>query len=287
MTYEAWRRRYWSQKIRFLKDNDKRFNALLVSLRRMIHVPESIDSTYRDYVIDALALFAGVMGDLMIRQFHSALDLEVQGWTLLNEPFIQAAAGLGYPAVAVGLDTASYAESLMERRLPSGMKLSGRILGFRDYHRDILSIINNGLTNELGPSTIEYQLDGLIVPGRHLTTYTPYGRAINYDVQRLSRTEVMDAFREGSKEMARMSPWVWGLRWEMSSSHMVLCECDELDGQVFAPADVPDAPHPNCACALVPEIMDEPGWSSALGSYFDEGEDDIGIGDWLESAVSE
>jgi hypothetical protein len=154
-----------------------------------------------------------------------------------------------------------------------------------NYSKDIVQVIRNGIDNHLSASTISSQLDGFILPNRHVTTLTPYGRAVNYDTMRLARTEIMEAYREAAIENARNSPWIWGLRWELSNSHKDLCECDDYDGQVFAPDDVPMYPHPQCACALIPETMDYDDWGKTMDQYL-EGDDEAGISDWLDYEIS-
>ena len=51
----------------------------------------------------------------------------------------------------------------------------------------------------------------------------------------------------------RNSRYVDALLWETELDERVCEDCDELEGKVFSPDDVPSCPmHPNCRCRLIP-----------------------------------
>ena len=80
---------------------------------------------------------------------------------------------------------------------------------------------------------------------------------LKYNLQRLSRTEINNAHREAHVYSARLSPWVSGLRWNLSASHPKPDICDEwatqdehgMGGGVYPPDEVP-LDHPNGLCFL-------------------------------------
>jgi len=88
---------------------------------------------------------------------------------------------------------------------------------------------------------------------------------VKYAAQRLGRTELNNAFHATQVQRGVDSPFVLAQQWHLSGSHPRPDECNtyaERDHQgmgrgVFAPADVPAKPHPNCLCYMTP-VTPEP-----------------------------
>jgi len=281
LSYNSWRSKYWARKVRLLQGSEKSFGRLLSELRRAVYIPDEVSAQFRSYLDGLLGFYSNGFEALLEKEALAAVKFELAGNTLLGRTFIDKASLAGLSSKSVEINAKDTVVTLLNRRLPSGMTISDRVWELRTYSNDIEVIIKNGLRNKLSIETISKQLDGFIKPGRHVTTLTPYGRALNFDSMRIARTEVMEAYRLADVAAMRRSPWVTGLKWELSGGHTDLCECDELDGQVFTEADVPMAPHPQCACALIPEVMSGEEWDTALTEYTETGIDDYGIGSWL------
>lgn len=82
---------------------------------------------------------------------------------------------------------------------------------------------------------------------------------ISYAATRLGRTEINNAFHATSVAEAIRNPYIIGMEWHLSESHPGEDECNDYDGEVFDPADVPRKPHPNCLCyttAVTPDPDD-------------------------------
>lgn len=80
-----------------------------------------------------------------------------------------------------------------------------------------------------------------------------------YAAMRLGRTELNNAFHTTSIRSYIESPYVIGVKWNLSGSHKVSDECNEFadheDGMgegVFEKTAVPFKPHPMCFCFLTP-----------------------------------
>ena len=81
-------------------------------------------------------------------------------------------------------------------------------------------------------------------------------RKVRYHSLVIARTEANNAFRAGHVEQAKASPWVRGIKWNLSASHRIECECEVLAEQdlyglgpgVYPPDRLPERPHPNCFC---------------------------------------
>jgi len=260
MNYSAWRRSYNRQRVKLLRKNENDIASLLRSLRKAIYIPDEVDAKFERQVEGVLETYTGAYEQTLLANIERAASFEAEGVKLQGVPFVEAAitAGLAAHLLAHVPDAQVLAEQALGRNLPSGMTLSGRIWDLR-YE----------------------QLDGFVLPGRQVTTPTPYGRSLNFDSMRLARTEVMRAYRETAKEALGRSPWVTALIWRRTGQDEC-AECDVLEGNRYGPSDViPMDPHPQCACILEQEAMSDTQWSRALDDYMTTGRDELGIAGWL------
>lgn len=93
---------------------------------------------------------------------------------------------------------------------------------------------------------------------------------ISYVAKRLVRTEVAQAYHAAQIERAAASPWVKGLQWRVSPDHKGPDVCDLYNRKTYDISRVPDLPHPNCMCDLVPILMTKEEFLAALeGGLFD------------------
>jgi len=265
----------------FLKLNEKRFGNLLTRLRRNIHIPEKVDTKYEKHLNEILDDYASDYEKMMKDQVKGISEIETSKLVRGGEKYLLAAASVGLGAAVIkagnpvdGLP-AKVAEEWLSHTLPSGLSLSDSIWNLK-YEKDILSIVSN--PNGLNPEMLSKQLDGFLLPGREVTTLTPYGRSLNFDSMRLARTEVVNAGREASRQSMVDTPWVTGLMWDGSGGCAE--ECLPLDGNIYSGEDALPDPHPQCNCPVIEQVMTSEEWGSALEDY-KNGIDDSGIGQWL------
>lgn len=252
------------QKKKLMRENEARFNALLVSLRRMVYVPDEVNHQYLVYLAGIFASY-----ELVFRQLlETQVTYVIKGELTKMVPYVTMAGDLGVRGIVP--EASALVESMFARTLPSGYTLSQRIWDLKNYSNDIAAILRNGINNNLSAETIARQLDGFVLPERSLIAPTPYGRTVSFDSMRLARTEVMEADRYAMKEMARVFPWIKGLYWELSPNHSRECDCDDYAAHgLYTEQDAPDAPHSQCQCVLVPEMMSMDEWGDALKGYRD------------------
>jgi hypothetical protein len=141
----------------------------------------------------------------------------------------------------------------MRSRVLNGVNLSPSVYRNEALSRGTIDrIVNNGIALGQSAREIADAVVGYINPS------TPGGA--KYAAQRLGRTELNNAFRTTSAMTYAESPYVTGVQWTLSGSHPGDDDCDALaeideyglgDG-VFPSDEVPDSPHPNCFCYLVP-----------------------------------
>ena len=125
--------------------------------------------------------------------------------------------------------TKAWSNGLLENRINAAI---GRGASARDIANDVKDLIN--------PNT----------PG-----------GVKYAAMRLGRTENNNAFHATSVLHAQKTPWVTGVKWELSGSHPRPDECNEYaesvhyaggEEGVWLPNEVPGKPHPNCLCFTTP-----------------------------------
>lgn len=112
-------------------------------------------------------------------------------------------------------------------------------LGLRGPARRVIQAARTGSAEKLDEA-IQYFLE----------------RKVRYHSLVIARTEANNAFLAGHVEQAKQSPWVRGIKWNLSASHRTECECEVFAEQdryglgpgVYPPDRLPDRPHPNCFC---------------------------------------
>lgn len=115
-------------------------------------------------------------------------------------------------------------------------------------------VISSGMALGKTQRQIAKDVRGLINPNAR--------GGVSYAAIRLGRTEVANAYHAQTIAEYRDNPFVTGLRWNLSNSHPVPDECNELaDGGdlkgkgVFRVQSVPLKPHPQCLCYLTPDTV--------------------------------
>lgn len=110
---------------------------------------------------------------------------------------------------------------------------------------------------------------------------TPGGVA--YAAKRLARSEMNNAFHAQNINAAQQFPWINEMDWHLSGSHPRSVNLNEKCEQyahkkTFKIGSVPDKPHPNCLCYVVPKVPDvETLWTAVQNGEYD---------DWAKSMVA-
>lgn len=171
--------------------------------------------------------------------------------------------------------------------------LDARVSGLSDiplsdkvyYTKDLAAgkideIVNAALATGASAADIARDVRAFIRPD------TPGG--VKYAAQRLGRTEINNAFHATQVQEAVKTPWVTGVKWNLSGSHPRPDECnDYADSQhfdggpvgVFKPTEVPGKPHPNCLCYCTPVTPDRDEFVDRFnsGEYDKFLEDEFGL----------
>ena len=282
MDYAEWRTGHELARIRQLKGYEVAFGGLLTRLRRRLYIPvDENDIDFPRHVNAALDDYVEDYGKTLWTSLKDSAAFEVVGAALLAEKVTGASIDIAtrfFSGIA-----SSVADSMFAARLPSGYTLSQRIWDLH-YSKDIITIVEKGIANHIPAEVLSKQLDGFVLQGRHVTTTTPYGRALNFDSMRLARTEIGHAYRHATFESAKRAPWVTGVTWHLSLEHPdIICDCEGMDGQSYPLNDEPMEPHPSCLCYVTEDVMSGSEWDEAMELY-NNGIDNYGIGEWMEAA---
>lgn len=85
---------------------------------------------------------------------------------------------------------------------------------------------------------------------------TPGG--VSYAALRLGRTELNNAFHGTAINMAEKRPWIKGMEWHLSDTHVIDPKrpdlCEAYHGQIFEIDKTPGKPHPQCRCWIAPSV---------------------------------
>lgn len=141
-------------------------------------------------------------------------------------------------------------------------RLSGRVWRQgRLVRRKIDDRIRQAIRTGEDAIALGRDLERFLLPeARGRTTITPRGGRGNSYARTLARTEIARVHGQATIEMAKVTPGVLGIKWNLSASHAgIIDECDDnasrssagLPRGVYLPTDVPRYPnHPNERCHL-------------------------------------
>lgn len=184
-------------------------------------------------------------------------------------------------------------------RTHKGMMLSDRIWQTSDNARQaIRDIIWDGTARGRDAVKVARDIEKYVRHGaRTLTEDYPemmerMGRRIpknlSYEALRLARTEMSNAFREGTYAAGRTNPSYRGVRYMLSSSHPAADICDD-----FASADLydlgpggypegeePPIAHPQCLCYVVPLVEDTATFVDRLVNWTHDPSSDPELEEW-------
>lgn len=158
-------------------------------------------------------------------------------------------------------------------RHTSGYTLAERIYANGKVTTDHVGrIVDRALAQQLSASELAAQVRGYYDPA------VPGGAS--YAASRLARTEINNAHHGTSIALSQGSPWVEGVKWNLSGSHPKPDPCDDLAERddynlgpgVYLKGDAPDKPHPHCLCFLTHLMEDEDEFINKLvkGQYDEE-----------------
>lgn len=144
-------------------------------------------------------------------------------------------------------------QAMMTRILDSERPLSSRIwTNYRSNKARIDRIVNSHIVKGSSAADLAKDVKAFVDPK------APGG--VSYSAKRLARTEMNNAFHAQSINAAQQFPWIHESEWRLSGSHPThspgdKCEVYARQGR-FPNSKIPNKPHPNCLCYIVPVVPD-------------------------------
>jgi hypothetical protein len=150
--------------------------------------------------------------------------------------------------------------ALLDRTGPDGLQLSERTWRIgRRWRRAVQTVVEDGVARGLDTRTLAREAQRYLTPG----VFTPHKaetrrrlgvpKDVSYEAVRLARTELGNAFHEGTIAGNQAAPSYQGILWRLSLSHIIPDVCDDIAGnrrygrRGFYPAGKePAKPHPQC-----------------------------------------
>ncbi len=171
-----------------------------------------------------------------------------------------------------------------------GKTLSKRLWNLTgDNGTKIDAIIKENIAKGANVKELAAELEEYINPKNRITSKSFKAgidsEKISYQAQRLARTSITHAQTETLIQNAKKNPFCKGLKWNISSSHFsrmhgIKDVCDEYNGKVFKPEDVP-LQHPNCLCYFT-EVIEDIGKCIETMKDWNNGKTNPKIDEWIK-----
>lgn len=178
------------------------------------------------------------------------------------------------------------ADSILTGKLYDGKwNLSSAIWGSNQKVRsEINQIISRGILQGKSTSEIAEQLSQYVNPDYRRTVMSGTGKEIDYNAQRLARTEIQHAYQYAFVEATKDNPFIEAYRWVTSGMHNVCPVCIEreetdaygLGAGVFPKDELPlDHPNGNCTFDIVTSWTEETARQAIFDWMFGEGDEEL------------
>lgn len=168
--------------------------------------------------------------------------------------------------------------SLLARTRHDGLKLSDRVWRTSQHARRALQkIVEDGVTRGLDSRKLALQVQRYLQPDvwtvMKLETRRNLGvpKNVSYEAMRLARTEMNNAFHEGTVMAYRAMPSARGVYWRLSARHPLPDVCDDYashnDNGFWPKGEEPARPHPQCFCVILPAMEDPEEFTERLRAW--------------------
>jgi hypothetical protein len=170
-------------------------------------------------------------------------------------------------------------QSLLARSRHDGLKLSDRVWRTSQHARQALQkIVEDGVTRGLDSRKLARQVQQYLQPDvwtamkAEIRRNLGVPKSVSYEAMRLARTEMNNAFHEGTINAYQAVPSARGIYWRLSTSAHVLPDvCDDYanhNGNGFWPkGEEPARPHPQCKCYILPALEDTDEFKDRLKQW--------------------
>lgn len=185
--------------------------------------------------------------------------------------------------------------TLLSRTKHDGLKLSDRVWRTsQDVRTALQKIVEDGVTRGLDSRKLAKQVQQYLQPGVWTVMKNETRRRlgvpkdVSYEAMRLARTEMNNAFHEGTINSYKAVPSAKGVYWRLSGSHPLPDVCDDYaahNGNGFWPkGEEPAKPHPQCMCVILPAMEDTNEFKARLNQWIRDPTSQPDIEEWYSNA---
>lgn len=186
--------------------------------------------------------------------------------------------------------------SFLSRARPDGLKLSDRVWRISQHARTALQkLVEDAVARGLDSRQLARRVQQYLQPGvwtaMKAETRRNLGvpKDVSYEAMRLARTEINNAFHEGTVNAYRTIPSARGVYWRLSARHVLPDVCDDYashNGNGFWPkGEEPAKPHPQCWCVILPAMEDPDEFKDRLKQWMSDPASQPDIEDWYNNVA--
>ncbi len=108
---------------------------------------------------------------------------------------------------------------------------------------------------------------------------------IDWRAVRLVRSELYSSLQAASLEQGRINPASNGLYdWRLTPGAQHSCICPDLsEASPYREEDIPDYPHSNCMCSVIPHLVNQKEFTQSLKNWLADPQSEPGLNQWYNS----
>ncbi len=179
-------------------------------------------------------------------------------------------------------------------RTRHGLKLSARVWRIgKDARQNIRRVVEDGVTRGLDSRKLARQVQQYVQPDvwtamkQETRRNLGVSSNVSFEAMRLARTEVNNAFHEGTVNAYAAIPSARGAYWRLSGAHPLPDICDEYASHngngLWAEGEVPARPHPACMCVICAAMEDTEAFTQRLRGWIKDKSSQPDIEQWYQN----
>jgi hypothetical protein len=187
--------------------------------------------------------------------------------------------------------------AILTRTGKDGLKLSDRVWRAAESARNnVQVIIEDAVARGRNSRETAKMIQKYLQPGKWTAmkkeTQKILGVSsdVSYEGMRLARTEMTNAFHEGTILSSQSMPSYLGIIWLLSERHPVPDVCDDYAGHngdgFWEKGNEPMIPHPQCLCVALPRHEDPEAFAQRLKSWAHNPNSDMQLERWYNETGS-
>jgi hypothetical protein len=181
--------------------------------------------------------------------------------------------------------------AITSRTGKDGLKLSDRVWRIgENVRKNMTTVVEDAVARGLDSRTLAKRVQQYMQPGKFTAMKQETRRMlgvssdVSYEAMRLARTEMSNAYHEGTILANQAAPSYLGIVWMLSGRHAIPDVCNDYashNGDGFWPAgSEPPLPHPQCLCIALPRHEKPSEFAERLRSWAQNPSSDMKLEKW-------